>query len=174
MNADARTPVRLVYGPGVWEDYDLLDADSVRREIELVRCRTWGEFVRWRGDTWESFLDDWPDFAESDPPLAPEDPIDCRELLGQDSHLVAGSDPREAAYFLLPKPFDYILDDPILKEEIVISGGSPAGHLCSVSAKSPEAFERLGRVLKQRGHDNLEIVEDEDLVDEWQTALRWK
>ena len=165
--------VKLVYTEGDFGRYDLFHADSAAFDVQAARCKTWSEYCRVIGTSWQEFLKEYEEeleyeFDEELP--GPDDSFSYLELWMMDCGVVSGGEPRDAAYEVLPRRLDYD-SDPILREELEWSGGSPAGHTCCVTSRSERGFERLAEFLRENGYGHIEIEADDGLIGEWCEAM---
>jgi len=166
-----RGMTELVYGqiPG-WDKYSLLDKEAAETQRQARDCSTWGEYAHLAGLDWDTFVEECGQSlrdlrGEDEAEVTPETPmeIDWTSIAG--SHLIGDliQDARVVALEKLPSDLDYS-DDPVLKAELQISGGSPGPNISTVRATDPDTFERLESFLHEKRYDGFSISEGQDLV----------
>ncbi len=142
-----------------------------RRVVEVLeaafRCRTWGEYADLCGISWEKMIDDWGDdicelTAQEDPTR--EAHFDFGQVFGLYYVGDQMSDPRSDAYNILRAVSSDVLETPELEAQLIWSHGSPAGHICSVGARSEEGVRIIERALHEAGYTNYTFERDDSPI----------
>jgi hypothetical protein len=174
MSTEADTLV-FVYGenPAI-DELDPIDEELVivtRHAAEKVSkaytCRTWGEYADLCGQSWAGLLEDYGGEVREltgleDPPQ--DAPFEFSRVYGL--YYVADliPEPRTAAYAALVKLPRTVRQDSRLRDMINWSGGSPAGHISSVTARSEKAVRLLEQVIHEAGYIGYRFERDDALV----------
>lgn len=174
MPTEADTLV-FVYGenPAIGELY-ATDEDLVivtRHAAEKISaaytCRTWGEYADLCGQSWAGLLEDYGGEVREltgleDP--AQDAPFEFGRVYGL--YYVADliPEPRTAAYEALVQLPRTVRQDSRLTDLLIWSGGSPAGHIASVTARSEEAVRLFERVIHEAGYTAYRFERDDLLV----------
>jgi hypothetical protein len=149
--------------------FSIMTRVAVEALEAAFQCRTWGEYADLCGISWAQMIDDWGDeirelTAQEDPTR--EADFDFGQVFGLyyvGDHM---RDPCEGAYDILRRVFlsSGILETPELDAQLVWSHGSPAGHICSVGARSEEGVRILERALHEAGYTNYTFERDDSLI----------
>ena len=116
----------LVYGQLPHRDeYSLLDKEAGNAQRKAYDCSTWGDYARLAGLNWNEFVEG---FRAS--------------IAG--SHHIGDliQDARLAASEALPSDLSYS-EDPVLRKDLQIGGGSPGPNINTVTADVEAASEQM-------------------------------
>ena len=166
----------LVYGEtdriGVVDATDhhfvIVTRDAAEKLSAARDCRTWGEYADLCGKRWDDFLEDYggevQDVTGLEEP-GPDAPFEFDRIYGL---YYAGDlipEPRTAAYEVLVKLPRAVRQDSRLGDLLEWNGGSPAGHIASVTAQSEEAIRLFERIIHEAGHGRYRFERNDTLVD---------
>ena len=174
MSTEADT-LTFVYGENpVIDELDTTDENLViatRHAAEKISaayaCQTWKAYAALCGQSWAGLLDDYGSEVREltgleDP--AHDAPFEFGRIYGL--YYVADliPEPRTAAYEALMKLPRTVRQDSRLTDLIIWSGGSPAGHIASVTARTEEAVRLFEQVIHEAGHTAYRFERDDLLV----------
>jgi hypothetical protein len=173
MSAEADTLVFVYENPAIGEldttdeDLVIVTRDAAEKISAAYTCRTWGEYADRCGQSWAGLLEDYGGEVQEltgieDP--GQDAPFEFARVYGL--YYVADliPEPRTAAYGALVKLPRTVRQDSRLTNLIMWSGGSPAGHISSVTARSEEAVRLLEQVIHEAGYTGYRFERDAALV----------
>lgn len=152
----------------------LVDVGAAHRALQAARCRTWGEYVRLAGLTWEQAIRDFGEWLAdlndgSIPEAGSEFHFDqvygATLLLGDAAYWIGRwvADPRDVAVDVLEglgKRATPALTIPGLEVDI----GSPVGHIRTICASDAVVFRQMHEALLLAGFSNVSLTRDDALV----------
>lgn len=144
--------------------YFVLDGVTAEKAAAAFRCKTWGEYAKLHGYTWEEARSEWEldlEEEEGGSKIHPHDEFDYGEQIVRELHVFP--DPRNVAYWELAGELPWE-EDEVLARTFTVDHGTPAGHIQSISTPDREGIERMIEILEAKHQRKVVFREDDQLV----------
>ena len=153
------TPEELWVDSGK-EEYVLVEAKAAGLALAALRCKTVGEYAKVLGYTLKKLLAGWGEELEEindGDPVDSDTKFDLASIWGNYSVSELVPEPRTAAWLAIGGK---ISSQP----DITVGHGAPGSNYADISAKSPEAFQRLCNCLNSQGKGKYVFRRDDSFV----------